>query len=1011
MTQHHLIRRARGKLLGSIPALLLVLPAAAFAQSADVISDGHTTVTSDQRTQSATVQGVIANPPATISTAILAASQVRLAGNSVSANAQANQAQSELAGDPSADIAWPVRVTTESDGVSGEAATLILGRQSMRGSNALAEALSSGYSLNIGEADASQATLEDNLQNASARGNDHFAALTDTTGSGAGIVTLQRGDAISTVQSKVGGATSLTVQNADDTAIRLDQNRQQSVANGNGADLSLRASSPFQTAGDSSKATTVLSGRDLGVRAGSAIVAQQYWSGAAISRIGVADAPAGFLSVAGTLSNSTASADANVLAAAAVANQTVTEHHTDAALLSPRGTVAMSLTVQDAGGPVLADVIGGIQSHVLGFVDRSTVSASSNDVSTSATGNAANTLLGGHAGVITPSAEGGGSMPGSAWISPDAMTGTSGTYTVHTEQHAEGASISGRVVRGSSNIDVDGPIHGAQIRANGNRQAADAVANDATSLLDLDASSFGGSAAASLVQSNDSDVGAFVGGGDDFGGATIAPAGRIQDSRIDIRDNLVETLSVGNRGTNDLNLSAADLAPATNVIGRGLSGSRAGSVDNGYGVAATAALSSVQKTGQLGDVPSISSEIQGRFSVTGDGATDGTAIEIGGNRQRAEAMANSVSNGLRLSAANRDGAGTALYASQYGEATVRAVSSMRIVAHGALENSASTIAGNSNLAVATMNDATSRLEADATGTGGGGLAVLRADPLGEATGEADDILVNTQFATGSVTAAATTMLAGSGGSASLGATGPTQSRFEISGNLTGAQATGNQAVNTAVLNANASGGIASSQMNVASATASASAPALFDVPAVNRTILGSDLTVSDNVSSALARGNVAENRVTVDRLSSSGAASVEVGRFQTSVEAPVALVSVQSSYGAISASAGGPFAGIPLNGGGVPVDSSRIAVSGNQVSAAAYGNGVTNTIVPPSGSMAGVALVNAQTNYGPITARVTAPTAGINLGAVVGSGLGIVNNTVSASATGNLATNVVGILR
>lgn len=1010
MNQHQYVRRARRQLLGSIPALLLVLPTAAFAQSASVTSDGRTTVTSDQRAQSATVQGVITNLPATISTATLSDAQARLAGNTVSANAQVNDARNELAGDSATGPAWPASVTIEGDTVSGEAATLILGSQSMRGANAFAEALRSGYALNIGEADTSQGALEDNLQSGSARGNDQLATLTDASGSGAGIVTVQRGDATSRVGSKVGGATSLNVQEARDSVVRLNQNRQRSVASGNGAVLALRVTSPAQAAGDGSDATTVLAGRDVGVHAGSAIVAQQVWSGPATSRIGAADAPAGFLSVAGTLTGSTASTDANVIAAAAVANQAATDHRTDAALVGDRGTVATSLTAQDMGGAVSVDVIGGVRSHVLGLVDRSTVSASGNDVSAGATGNVADTFLGGHAGVITRSSEVGLQTPGGAWFSPDAMTGTSGTYTVHTEQHADGVGISSKVTQGSSNIDIEGPISSSQILANGNRQSADAVANDAKSLLDLDASSFGGSAASSLVQANDADVGASIGGGEDFGGATIAPADRLQDSQVEIRDNLIEAGSVGNRGINELELSAGDLASTPDVIGRGLSGSRAGLVDNGFGVSATAALSSVQKTGQLGEVPVITSDIQGRFSVTGDGSTEGTAIDISGNRQRAEATANSVDNGLHLSAADRDGAGSALFSSQYGEATVRAVSSMRAVAHGALEDSTSTVAGNSNLAVATMNDAANRLEVDAAGISAGGLATLRADPLGSATGEADDVLVNTQFATGGVEADATTMLAGSGGSASLSAMGPTRSRFEISGNVTGAQATGNQSVNTAVLNGGTSGGIATSQMNLASASASARAPAFLEVPG-DRAVLASGIAVSDNVSSALARGNVAENTITLDRLSTTAPASVEVGRFQVAVEAPVGLVSVQTSYGAINASVDGPMVGVPLNRDGVPVESARIAVSGNEMAATAYGNGVTNTVVPAAASMAGVALVSAQTNYGPVTARVIAPAASITGRDVAGSSLGIVNNSVSASATGNVATNIVGILR
>ena len=1009
MKRHSLVRNARRHLLCSIPALVLILPGTALAQSSGVTSDGRATLTNDQRAQSSTVQGGLANPPATIRATSLSDAQARLAGNAATASAKANDAQSDLASDIGAGPGWPVRVNVDGDAVTADAATLILSRQSVRGANAFAEALASGYALDIGEADQSQGIVEANLQSALARDNDHLATLSDTTGSGAGIVTVQRGDQASAVRSTLGGMTSLTVQNAEASTLRLDHNRQQSVASGNGANLALGVTSPTQVAGNSNDATAVIAGRDVGVSVGSAIVAQQIWSGPATARIGVSDAPAGFLSVAGTLSGSSVSADANVLAAAAFANQAVTEHRSDAALAGDLGAVATSLAVQDVNGAVSADIIGGVGSHVLGPVDRSTLSVSSNTVSTTATGNAADNFLRGSAAIVTRSSEGGSQMPGSAWVSPDAMTGTSGAYTIHTEQHADGAGISARIVQGSSNIGADGPISGSQILANDNRQAAEAVANDASSLLDLAGSSFAGSTVSSLVQSNDAGVGTFVGGGEDFGGATISPADRIQDSRLEIRNNLIEAQSVGNRGTNRLAFSVAD-SPVPKGIVHGLNGSRAGSVDNGFGVSASAALSSFQKTGQLGNAPLIASEIRGRFSVTGDGATDGTTTLIIGNRQQAQATANSADNGLHFSSANRNGAGSALDASQYGDATVRAVSGMRVVAHGALENATSTIAGHSNLAAAMMNGVSNRLEVDAAGAGGSGLAMLRADPVGKATGEADDILVSTQFATGSVLADATTMLAGSEGSASLGAMGPALSRFDISGNVTAALATGNQAVSTAVLNGSGSGGIASSQINLASTAASASTSAFLAVPPAGRSVVASEISVADNASSALARGNFAENRATFELVSMPFPASVQVDRFLTSVEAPIGLVSAQANYGAISAAADGGMASIPLNYA-VPVDASRIAVTGNTMSATAYGNGVANTVASSASSLSGVALVSAQTNYGSVTARAVAPVVSLMPGSVAASSLGIVNTSLSASATGNLATNVVGIPR
>jgi hypothetical protein len=209
-----------------------------------------------------------------------------------------------------------------------------------------------------------------------------------------------------------------------------------------------------------------------------------------------------------------------------------------------------------------------------------------------------------------------------------------------------------------------------------------------------------------------------------------------------------------------------------------------------------------------------------------------------------------------------------------------------------------------------------------------------------------------------------------------------------------------------------SGGIANSQTNGASITASAKLTSFLGVQQPDRTILNSTLSVSDNRSSALARGNAAENHVTfTDRPGTLARTSGEVDRFSAIVRAPIGLVSNQSNHGAVTASVEGPIADLPLNHDGVPVEASAIEIAGNGLSATAYGNGVTNSMIPSFASASGVALVSSQTNYGPVTARAIAGTVSVAPGDIRWSTLGITNNSVTASATGNLATNIVGIPR
>lgn len=998
MTQLPLSRRARRHLLAGIPALLLVLPAAAHAQARDVSAEGRTVVTNNQRSDGATVQGVIADPPVSLGAATLSDAEARIAGNAIVAEARVNDASASIASDAVPVDAWPARLTIIGDTVTAEAGALALGRQSLRRSSAIAVAPNSGYALGVGEARRSHVALEDNAQAASAHGNDHVATLSDIAGGGAAVVAVQRGDAASAVLAGLGGITSLSADTIEAGTFQLDDNRQQAAAIGNDADLSLDAAGPTQQSSNEGDATVVESGRDTAVHAGSAIVASQYWSGPATARIGSIGEAGGYLAVGESLAGSSLSADGDAVGAAAIANQAVSRLRSDAPVALGRGNIATSLTVQDAGGIVSANVIGGARSHALGPVDHSMVSVSDDAVGARANGNVSDTLLIGHAGAVAASSEGGASRAGSAWVDPDSHSGTTGSFAVHTEQHAGDTAIAASLARSGTDIGLDGDVVASHIVSSGNRQSAEAVANDARSMLDLRATDMTGSAVTSLVQSSDADASANAGSGDDLAGATIAPELGLHDTRLEIRDNLVSANTLANRGANALSVSAASMDRMGQPV------PQAGGADGGAGVSAAAALSSVQKTGKFDLVPAIFSEIVGRFSVTGDGPTDGTVIEIDGNRQHAGATANAIDNSLVASG----GMGSALFSSQYGAASVRAVSTMRAVSRGGLVDSAARIDGNVNQAVATVNDAVNRLEVDAAGSERGGRATLAADALGGATGVADGVLVNAQFAEGGVVASATTLLGGSAGDGSMGTIGPQASRLEVSDNIAAAQASGNQARNQAELESD--GGIASSQMNIASVGAAATSTTVLGDGLSGRSILASDLSVSGNTSSALARGNVAENVVT-GTSGPSDLAAVNGDRFEAHAEAPVSLVSFQTNYGAVSASLQGSVAAIPLNAGGVPVDASQIRLTGNAMSASAYGNGVANTVTPGTGRVAGVALVNAQINYGPVVARVTGPGAVMASGDTVRSTLSIANNSISASATGNLATNIVGIPR
>jgi hypothetical protein len=132
-----------------------------------------------------------------------------------------------------------------------------------------------------------------------------------------------------------------------------------------------------------------------------------------------------------------------------------------------------------------------------------------------------------------------------------------------------------------------------------------------------------------------------------------------------------------------------------------------------------------------------------------------------------------------------------------------------------------------------------------------------------------------------------------------------------------------------------------------------------------------------------------------------------IGRYDATLQAPAALLNSQSSYGAVTATAANTAYGAPLNGVGA-VTGSSIGVTGNSVSAGAYGNAASNVVtVAGPGQLPTAAVANVQANYGPVTARVTGASYRILTGPVGAGALSITGNQLAAIATGNLATSTI----
>jgi hypothetical protein len=271
------------------------------------------------------------------------------------------------------------------------------------------------------------------------------------------------------------------------------------------------------------------------------------------------------------------------------------------------------------------------------------------------------------------------------------------------------------------------------------------------------------------------------------------------------------------------------------------------------------------------------------------------------------------------------------------------------------------------------------------------------------------VLSNAQFATGSVGAAARTALINSDAGARMERSG-----FAVANNRTIADVSANHAVNAVSLagptGTESNAGLASSQMSAAAVSSSATVDGTLGLaggPATTA-IYGSSATISGNVTQATARGNSVDNSL----IYTAGAGlvpfapSVSTGSFETIAAAPAMLLNGQSNYGAVAASATGSY-GIPLNASG-SVASSTLTVSGNSAVASAYGNAATNQVkIGGISGAPGAMLGNVQVNNGSVTATVAGATLAARTALLSASSLSLTGNQVAATASGNIATNVV----
>lgn len=994
--RHQLRARACGLLVG-----VSLLPCATLAQTLDIEADGERVSATSQAQAHSNITSIAqAVTPFFIETML--DGHVRLAANVASASASANVLESRVEDDRVDRMARSSGATIGAAELHAEGAVVSVAAQAMRGSLVFAQTAQSAPTAIIGSADGSALVISDNVQRADGRGNDHLASVA-MAGSGGVIVNVQDQDAASGVRGTLSGPVLLSADRLAQSDVEVAVNVQQASAIVNSATLRLAASSMGDAAVPVAAPGTRADGLGISLRAGDAILSRQRASGLSIAMTGQPAATTGTRLLFSALDGSSVALEANRRAALSAGNDLRAEIAIDAFTGPLSGSSAAVLVDQQFDGQTYATVTGADYAKVSGLAEHTSISVSENEVVSSASGNVAETGLRIDGATIVAASQAGQPPAVTILVANDGTRTTSAAYAIHVDQRAGNADSVARVNEGAAIARFDDGLDASHVTLSSNLQSADAVANASVGHLEIDAARFAGSAGLLSVQGSDANLLATNGSVVAPSGATIATDPWIRDTQLRIAGNTILSAATGNRADN---LLAVDVGSADDESGHVRA--VAGALELGYGAAATLALTAVQRSGSPSLRSLVQSEAVGRFAVTGAGILKRDALRIVDNMQQSSAIANSGANALVLDAADPGDTRTALAASQHGEATVLSNSTMRAVAPGMAVDSSVELAGNSNGAIASVNEVDNRLDVSGRFSGHSAPASVASVASG-ASAMGDHVLASTQFSAGTASAWAVTTLAGSSSGNSTHP-GLTRGVLAIRDNQTFAQVAGNRALNAAAFDATASGGLASSQVNVATIGAYATVQTLIEEPEFGGGLSDASVRNEGNGGAALARGNYADNRLTISGAGHAGVEALADVHAVLAHATPRALLSDQTNDGAVSALVSDSGIQLPLNRAGATIDAASVTLGGNSLSATAFGNGVTNEVALP-GAAGGVSLVTRQTNHAPIVAQVAGGFGNVAMGAVRNATIMIGNNRVIATATGNAATNLVTGLR
>jgi hypothetical protein len=950
---------------------------------------------------------------------------------------------------------------------------LLSSRQTNTFTDVSASNSASSVTINAGVTNGSSLDLTTNVQDATATGSTaaNVMAVSGTTvGTGVGIVSSQTSDAQSSVAAATTGKASITAASLGTTtasSASLTDNALQSRATGGSVSNTLTASATTITlqtpdglnSADISRSDltsdTSLSGAAYGAYA---TLNDQLIAGdvtATTNATGSADA--GFtVRVTGQVSNgSSINNDRNAMTAqaqGAVAANTTT--------LAVGGTLSLATVAEpNLTGVANAAVIANIQeladgadilarvdttspdpsvlTSVGGALDNSSVSTSNNRVQAFADGASATNALTASATTLTADTAGGApgyanSIANSAFTVFNRQDG--GNATVRAELN-DPIPLRTQITGNSSNSSVD---------STGNMQDAFATSNKSTNSLALSATTLTTDGVVVNNQNSDAQVLTVIGGTTSISGGgviTQAPGavganagvvvdfdGSISNNAVAVTGNIVRGSAISNVATNTLTASATTLA------GDGTDANAFADVDSTE-TRATFALANSQT------LDTNAASVTGVFATYGvdvafDQAVTNSQIAVSNNTQFGEALGNSATNRLQLTAVGAgvgvDDPTSAVNNVQMGVgASIVATSNMDLYANMASSGSTIEIEGNRNTALGAVNNASNTLSVSGlTVDGNDSQAIF--DPADAERTAATYAINSFQQADGNLTSSARTT-ANNLDRTDTTTVGIQNGSASLSNNTTTAEASANRVANSvsfAATNSTATAAIGNEQNSDTDTSAVANGSsyriglAAEGEDDVAYAANGSSIALDGNTTSALARGNSATNDLnyTVD-VTAAGYTGFAGALDDGYAQAGALVGNIQSNSGNLEASANSvSYSEDLVQGNAGSLLNSQASLDNNTTSAAAFGNSGTNRLtVAATNSTTSAAINNVQENEGNVSANtnavgysfnLTAPTIGETVTpgtgyAANGSSISLDDNTSSALASGNSSTNAL----